>query len=132
MKTNYKYIKRSLIVITVISLFYSCSSISFDNMSSSDFMETLKSKVTKKSNGNLAMVIIENGEVFDSYYQSNGKPVNENTIFQMASLSKFVTTIGIMKLKEDGLIELDKPVSNYLTRWNLPESKYDNNKVTIR
>lgn len=132
MKRNQYPIKRLLILTIVIFLSSSCVSSSFNNMSNTDLIETLKNKATRKNNGNLGMIFIENGEIYDSYYLSNGKLVDENTIFQMASVSKFCTTFGILKLVEDGLIDLNSPVSNYLTRWDLPESKHDNNQVTIR
>ena len=37
-----------------------------------------------------------------------------------------------MKLVEQGQLDLDKPIDDYLTRWHLPESEFDNRKVTIR
>lgn len=33
---------------------------------------------------------------------------------------------------EQGKLDLDKPVDDYLTRWHLPESDFDNKKVTVR
>jgi CubicO group peptidase (beta-lactamase class C family) len=33
---------------------------------------------------------------------------------------------------ERGAIDLDTPVSRYLTRWDLPESEFDNDAVTVR
>jgi CubicO group peptidase (beta-lactamase class C family) len=36
-----------------------------------------------------------------------------------------------MTLVEAGKLDLDKPVSSYLTRWKLPPSKFDNNGVTV-
>ncbi|WP_180957988.1 serine hydrolase domain-containing protein [Psychroflexus sp. MES1-P1E] len=37
-----------------------------------------------------------------------------------------------MKLVEMGKINLDTPVSNYLKRWQLPPSEFDNEQVTVR
>jgi CubicO group peptidase (beta-lactamase class C family) len=37
-----------------------------------------------------------------------------------------------MKLAEQHKIDLDAPVSRYVTRWRLPKSDFDNNGVTIR
>jgi CubicO group peptidase (beta-lactamase class C family) len=37
-----------------------------------------------------------------------------------------------MKLVEEGHIDLDAPVSRYLARWQLPESEYDHDEVTVR
>jgi CubicO group peptidase (beta-lactamase class C family) len=37
-----------------------------------------------------------------------------------------------MKLVEEGKLNLDTPVSKYLTRWHLPENGFNNNGVTVR
>lgn len=37
-----------------------------------------------------------------------------------------------MALAEQGLIELDAPVSRYLTRWQLPPGPFNNDDVTVR
>ena len=59
-------------------------------------------------------------------------PVTEDTVFQVASISKSVTAWGVMRLVEEGLVDLDAPVSTYLTRWELPSSEYDARGVTVR
>lgn len=40
--------------------------------------------------------------------------VTEDTVFRAASVSKFVTALGAMKLKEQGKIDLDRDVNEYL------------------
>ncbi|RKP47898.1 class A beta-lactamase-related serine hydrolase [Cohnella endophytica] len=57
--------------------------------------------------------------------------VDEKTIFQVASNSKSVNSWGILKLVEQGKLELDKPVDRYLTRWHIPESSFNMEEVTI-
>jgi CubicO group peptidase (beta-lactamase class C family) len=42
-----------------------------------------------------------------------GKKNNSNAIFSVASLTKSLTAVGIMKLVEDGKLTLETPVSNY-------------------
>ncbi|MFT5827444.1 MAG: CubicO group peptidase (beta-lactamase class C family), partial [Urechidicola sp.] len=37
-----------------------------------------------------------------------------------------------MKLVEQGRVDLDQPIADYLARWHLPESDYDNSKVTVK
>jgi len=96
------------------------------------FIGATENEIKKEFVGNLAMVLIENGEVSKSFFHSVDKPVDENTVFPVASISKWVTSFGIMKLVEQGKLDIDKPIDSYLTRWHLPESKFDNNKVTIR
>ncbi len=121
-----------IVFLVIISLFTNCTTSTFTDKSSDEFMAYLKNEITNKSDGNAALILVENGEIYDSYYFSKGSPVNSDTLFQIASISKFVTTVGILKLVEQGHIDLDFPVSEYLTSWQLPESKFDNNKVTIR
>jgi CubicO group peptidase (beta-lactamase class C family) len=50
----------------------------------------------------------------------------------MASISKWVTSWGVMALVRQGRLGLDVPVSLYLTRWQLPPSEFDNDGVTVR
>jgi CubicO group peptidase (beta-lactamase class C family) len=59
-------------------------------------------------------------------------PVTENTVFQAASISKSVTAWGVMRLVEQGKVDLDAPVSTYLSRWKLPPSRFDPDRVTVR
>lgn len=82
--------------------------------------------------GNLALVVIDQGRVEMGHFKSIGRQVDADTLFQMASVSKWVTAWGVMTLVDTGEIELDAPVSRYLRRWRLPPSKYDNDLVTVR
>jgi CubicO group peptidase (beta-lactamase class C family) len=45
----------------------------------------------------------------------NDAPVTPNTRFAVASVTKPITAVGIMLLVQDGKVELDAPVSRYLT-----------------
>jgi len=85
----------------------------------------------------VAIAFIDKGET--KWVQSYGwenieekKVVTDATVFQVASNSKTLTAWGIMKLVEDGKLDLDTPVEKYLTRFHLPDSKFDRNQVTIR
>ena len=96
------------------------------------FIEATKEKINNKFVGNFAMTLIENGKVSKNFFFSKDKPINENTVFPVASISKWVTSFGVLKLIEQGKLDLDKPVDEYLSRWHLPKSEFDNNKVTVR
>lgn len=86
----------------------------------------------KNHEGNLALVVIDGGRVSASYFHSIGRPVDADTLFQMASVSKWITAWGVMTLVESGRIDLDVPVSRYLKRWRLPPTEYGDDQVTVR
>lgn len=84
-----------------------------------------------------AITIIENGEIIlqKGYGYSNidkGIKVTNTTGFNIGSISKTVAAWGVMKLVQEGKIDLDAPAEKYLTRWHLPKSEFDSDKVTIR
>jgi CubicO group peptidase (beta-lactamase class C family) len=84
-----------------------------------------------------AIAIIENGEIIlqKGYGYSNidkGIKVSNTTGFNIGSISKTIAAWGVMKLVQEGKIDLDAPAEKYLTRWHLPKSEFDSDKVTIR
>lgn len=96
------------------------------------FLEKISQSIQSGHEGNAAMVLLENGEITGHVNVSKDKPVTSESIFGVASLGKWVAAVGIMKLVEDGKLDLDTPVSRYLTRWQLPTSEFDNDGVTVR
>lgn len=96
------------------------------------FVKAVEKELEKEFVGNFAMAIMKDGVPEKEVFHSAGKKVDKNTVFQVSSLSKFVTAVGIIKLVELGKIDLDTPISKYLTRWQLPPSEFDNEQVTTR
>ncbi len=82
--------------------------------------------------GNAVVALIEDGAVRGVHSASVGDAVDTGTVFQVASLSKWVAAWGVMTLVEAGRLDLDAPVGQYLTRWKLPPSPFDHGKVTVR
>ncbi len=97
-----------------------------------DFMEYARKKMNETFIGNLAIAILENGEIQKEYYYSVNEPVNDSTLFKMASVTKWVTAWGVLELVEEGLIDLDSPIESYLVSWELPPSEFDHSAVTTR
>ena len=98
----------------------------------SSFMAAADPFIADANPGNAALILIEDGEIVDSYFVSQGKPIGPQSRFQVASLSKWLTAWGVMTLVEDGRIDLDAPVETYLTRWHLPDGPFDEDGVTVR
>lgn len=86
----------------------------------------------QRKTGNVSFILLEGGASVASFHFSNGEKVDNQTVFQVASLGKWLTAWGIMVLVEEDKINLDASVSTYLTRWQLPASEYDASGVTVR
>ena len=83
------------------------------------------------------IALFEDGEIKDirSYGYSNidnNERVNENTLFQVASISKTFTAYAIMQLADQGVIDLDVPVNTYLKSYQLQSGSFPADEVTLR
>jgi CubicO group peptidase (beta-lactamase class C family) len=101
------------------------------------FDETLPGFLERRRVPGVAIALIDGGELawakgYGLADKATGTPATADTVFQVASLSKSVTAFGVLRLVERGLLELEAPVEQYLTRWHLPPSPYDADGVTIR
>jgi len=60
-------------------------------------------------------------------------PVTEDTLFQVASISKSISAVVALRLVQDGILDLDKDVNDYLVSWKVPENEFTGvEKVTLR
>jgi len=62
----------------------------------------------------------------------SGEPLRPDDVFQVASVSKSVAAYAVMRLVQEGRLDLDVPIARYLTRWRLPDSEHDAEGVTAR
>lgn len=140
-----KYVKRFLIGLlavglwSAVALYAALEGVWMNSVVSdedtSEFFNWAVDELEKKNAGSAALVLLENGEIAHQYFfgkQEGQKGIDENTLFPTASFSKWITALSIMSLVESKSIDLDTPVSNYLTRWQLPTTEFDNNQVTPR
>jgi CubicO group peptidase (beta-lactamase class C family) len=64
----------------------------------------------------LALVLIRNAEIFWDYVCGVQSVVTGETLFEAASLSKPVFAYAALKLCDTGLLDLDTPLANYLSK----------------
>ncbi len=89
----------------------------------------------------LSVLAIRDGEVvyeaqFGSRYlhpsdASRNKPANRDSLYRIASISKLLTTLGVMRLVEEGRLALDTDVSEYLG-WRLRNPHFSEAPITLR
>lgn len=53
-------------------------------------------------------------------------------VFEVASLTKSAVSLAVLSLVEEGRIDLDRPVSDYLERWHMRSTTYDTDGATVR
>jgi CubicO group peptidase (beta-lactamase class C family) len=53
-----------------------------------------------------------------------GEPVTPETLFQASSVSMPVTAVAVLRLVEQGKLNLDADVSQYFRSWKLPANKF--------
>jgi CubicO group peptidase (beta-lactamase class C family) len=59
--------------------------------------------------------------------------VTTATLFQAGSISKPVFALGVMRLVQDGVLDLDQDVNTRLSSWKVPENRFTaTEKVTLR
>lgn len=62
----------------------------------------------------------------------SGTLVDEDTVFRIDSVTKTMTTIAVMQLCEQGLVDLDAPASGYLRAYRLIPAKPGFRPATLR
>ncbi|WP_179344807.1 serine hydrolase [Winogradskyella ursingii] len=83
-----------------------------------DIKDHVVARVDQGFNPSIAMAYIKGDEVVYFNYGNtlleNGKPVNENTIYEIGSISKVFTTILLADEVSKGKMKLSDPISKYL------------------
>jgi CubicO group peptidase (beta-lactamase class C family) len=81
----------------------------------------------------IAVAITKGGQVLHTAgygRDSTGAAVTATTPMPVASLSKSVTALAVMRLVEDGRVELDAPVRRYLTDFRVADPRGE--RITVR
>src|SRR4051812_31780772 len=81
--------------------------------------ELIRSQLIERALPSLAVGVAREGviiweEGFGWADRENQIPATPNILYSLASISKPITTTGLMVLKQRGLIELDRPIDDYL------------------
>ena len=73
------------------------------------------------------IAVIDNGRIawtgsYGVTRAGGSQAVNDNTMFEAASVSKVVTALTILRLVDRGSLNLDEPVAPVLKSWRFPDS----------
>jgi CubicO group peptidase (beta-lactamase class C family) len=62
----------------------------------------------------------------------SGRPVTQDTVFRIGSLTKTVTAVAVMQLCEHNLVDLDAPANDYHRAFQLVSAKASFGPATVR
>lgn len=89
----------------------------------------------------VAAIALRGGEVayegyvgrmrIDAANPANDRAVNADTLYRVASMSKLVVTLGVLRLVDEGRLDLDRDVSGYLG-WRLRNPHFPDAPITLR
>jgi len=103
-----------------------------------DFQANLDSYLREDGVVGAAYVMLENGKITQTHAVGMAdlekqQPVDSNTIFHWASITKTLTAVAIMQLRDHGKITLDDPIIKYVPELRRVHSQDDwISRVTIR
>lgn len=85
-----------------------------------------------------SVAIIHKGELvwlqgYGVQSANSSEQVDPQTVFSAGSVSKIINAALILRLVQDGTLDLDEDVNSYLSSWKVPTNKYTaQTKVTLR
>ena len=85
-----------------------------------------------------SLMVVRNGAIVHKAFEGfqdleRRRPVDEETIYHWASITKTFTGVAIMQLRDRGLLSLDDPAVKYVPELRLVHNPYgDMSQVTIR
>lgn len=104
--------------------------------SSAELAAKLDRIFSRYSTMGATVCVFQNGKIVSTYAYGlaslTGRvPADENTLYQVGSISKLVSAVGVMQLVEQGALALDDDLSDYLG-FALRNPQYPDAPVTLR
>lgn len=129
-----KKIYKILIIMCCISVYFLGRNYNVyaksDNIDYEAVSKELETKIKKNHIPGMSVVVVNSNEVVFSKTYGNCKSID--TPFIIGSLSKSFTALSIMKLVEEGRIDINKPISTYIDTSLYFKNKEDGDKITIK
>lgn len=103
-----------------------------------DFTRLLEERAPADQVVGAAAILMQEGEIVARHHygladRERGVPVTERTIFHYASITKVLTAIAIMQLRDRGRLTLEDPVTRYLPELRRLHDPYDAiDRITLR
>ena len=137
------------VLLSVLSIIACGGSDPVDSRSSQRLEDEVRSELSRLADGDgaparalsgLAVAVLRQGEVsFEATFGrahidpdgENDRDLTPDNLMRVASISKTLSAIVVMQLAEEGVLELDRDVSEYLG-WELRNPHYPDRAITLR
>lgn len=91
--------------------------------------EKIQTLLSKYGAVSAQYALIDNGKIEISgnggvYSKQDNKNLNRDNMYSIASISKMFTTTAVMKLVDDGKLNLDTPVVKYIPEFKMADDRY--------
>ncbi len=98
---------------------------------------SLKERMAHYHTPGVSIAVVNDGRVewargFGVKEWGKPDPVTDETIFQAGSISKPIFAMAVMRLVQDGKLDLDRDVNRYLKSWKVPANESWQPRVTLR
>lgn len=121
-----------IVVLLICAWLSNCYAQDYGSYENVDYLLTEKLNL---KNGGASVAIIQNGKIeyqncFGFSNIKTKEKINENTRFNIASVSKIFATVATMILVDDGKLDIDKPIYEYLPEFSMANENFK--KITTR
>jgi CubicO group peptidase (beta-lactamase class C family) len=138
-----KYIAAAIILISIITVTFSAPTFGaiHEDKPLEELIAHLEQRIpvlmSSYNIAGVAIALVEDGELawvngFGYADLAEGRKMTSDTYCRVQSISKSVTAWGVMKLVEQGKVNLDSPYLQYVTDWTFPDSEYPVEEITVR
>ena len=126
-------LKRITAALLLLAMLCAAGAASCEEMTMDERVDAAFRKVATV--GGAFVVALGDEIVYERYYgvqqKTTGVPVTEKSYFRCASVTKLVTGIGIMKMADEGLLDVDEDISTYLG-YKVRNKRYMKQPITLR
>ena len=136
MKQTRQFMKRSaaLLLALALCLSLSVSALAAEQQEEKSLEETAReAAAAAMTYGEAASIswAVWNGKIVEQgALAANGEAAATDGVYCIGSVSKMYTTAAVMRLAQDGKLDLDKPVTTYLPDFKMADERYKD--ITVR
>jgi len=99
--------------------------------------ELINRKLEQKDTPSISVAVVRKGEIlweegFGWSDKERKRAATADTPYLLGSVSKPITATAVMVLRERGLLDIDKPINDYLSNTKIRAATGDVSKVTVR